>query len=156
MITKNSRRSSAPIKWHGGKTYLANRIIDLMAGHTHYVEPFFGGGAVLFRKPAELTQNHSEVVNDVFGDLVNFWKVLKSKRHFPEFKTPGIVDALCQAESGRKRWHANPETSVERAVRILHQVSSVTPRARSRFRNDVPVANTSRNERASFFMAIGN
>lgn len=77
---------SQPIKWHGGKFYLAPKIIDLMPDHVHYVEPFFGGGAVLFRKPERLVQGHSEVVNDVFGDLMNFWRVLQSPAGFAEFE----------------------------------------------------------------------
>jgi len=44
----------APLKWHGGKSYLADRIIALMPRHLHYVEPYFGGGQVLFRRdPAD-------------------------------------------------------------------------------------------------------
>ena len=44
----------APLKWHGGKAYLADRIIALMPRHLHYVEPYFGGGQVLFRRdPAD-------------------------------------------------------------------------------------------------------
>ena len=27
---------SGPLKWHGGKCYLANRIIALMPPHLHY------------------------------------------------------------------------------------------------------------------------
>jgi DNA adenine methylase len=78
--------TSAPIKWHGGKTYLAARIVALMPEHIHYVEPFFGGGAVFFRKPNELIHKHSEVINDVYEELVNFWRVLQSKELFPEFE----------------------------------------------------------------------
>ena len=74
MITK-------PHKWHGGKHYLAKRIIELMPRHTHYVEPYFGGGAVLFRKPFD---DYSEVVNDMDGDLVNFWRVLQDPDSFDE------------------------------------------------------------------------
>lgn len=33
-----------PLKWHGGKHYLAKRIIKLMPLHIHYVEPYFGDG----------------------------------------------------------------------------------------------------------------
>ncbi len=80
------QKSSAPIKWHGGKTYLASKIVEMMPRHTHYVEPFFGGGAVLFNKPADFVDGHSEVINDVYGELVNFWKVLQSKELFPEFQ----------------------------------------------------------------------
>jgi DNA adenine methylase len=86
MIVRSGLRTSAPIKWHGGKTYLAARIVESMPEHIHYVEPFFGGGAVFFSKPNELIHGHSEVVNDIFGELVNFWQVLQSKDLFPEFE----------------------------------------------------------------------
>jgi DNA adenine methylase len=79
-------KSSPPIKWHGGKHYLASHIIEAMPEHVHYIEPFFGGGAVLFQKPSELIEGHSEVVNDVYGELVNFWQVLQSKSMFGEFQ----------------------------------------------------------------------
>ena len=39
-----------PLKWHGGKHYLASLIVGLMPQHLHYVEPFFGGGAVLLAR----------------------------------------------------------------------------------------------------------
>ncbi len=76
----------APIKWHGGKYYLAPQIIDMMPPHVHYVEPFFGGGAVFFRKPSHLIEDHSEVINDLYGDLVNFWRVLQSQELYTEFQ----------------------------------------------------------------------
>lgn len=76
---------SSPLKWHGGKHYLAKRIIELFPPHVHYVEPFFGGGSVLFAKPDEWIEGHSEVANDIFDDLVNFWKVLQSPGLLHEF-----------------------------------------------------------------------
>lgn len=90
-MTAKAKMASTPIKWHGGKTYLASRIIDLFPPHTHYVEPFFGGGAVFFRKPSEIIESHSEVINDVYGELVNFWRVLQSEIHFAKFQR--IVEA---------------------------------------------------------------
>lgn len=69
--------ASQPLKWHGGKHYLAKEIISRFPPHVHYVEPFFGGGAVLFSKPAEWIEGHSEVVNDLNRGLVNFWDVLR-------------------------------------------------------------------------------
>jgi len=42
-----------PLKWHGGKYYLASRIVSLMPCHLHYVEPFLGGGAVLLARDPE-------------------------------------------------------------------------------------------------------
>jgi DNA adenine methylase len=68
-----------PLKWHGGKHYLASRIIELMPPHTHYVEPFAGGMAVLLAKDP---QGVSEVANDVNGWLTNFWNVLRQPAYF--------------------------------------------------------------------------
>lgn len=39
-----SNQLTQPIKWHGGKHYLAPKIVALMPRHLHYVEPFGGGG----------------------------------------------------------------------------------------------------------------
>ena len=72
------------LKTHGGKHYLAQQIVALMPQHMHYVEPYFGGGAVLLlAKPHE---GISEVANDLNGDLTNFWQVLQDKKGFAEFK----------------------------------------------------------------------
>lgn len=71
-----------PLKWHGGKHYLAKTIIKLMPPHVHYVEPFFGGGSVLLEKdPVGV----SEVINDRNRELMNFWKVLQSPDLFSQF-----------------------------------------------------------------------
>lgn len=87
MIAKSVKtKASVPIKWHGGKSYLAARIVELMPPHVHYVEPFFGGGAVLFRKPFEIVHGHSEVINDLYGELITFWRVLQSAELFPSFQ----------------------------------------------------------------------
>lgn len=75
--------TKGPLKWHGGKAYLAKKIVALMPPHIHYVEPYFGGGAVLLTKNPE---GISEVVNDLNGDLTNFWRVLQGKSSFRQFK----------------------------------------------------------------------
>lgn len=88
--------ASRPLKWHGGKEYLAKRIVALMPSHLHYVEPFFGGGAVLFTKPAVLVEGHSEVVNDIAGELIDFWRVLQADSLFADFRR--LVEAVPFAE----------------------------------------------------------
>ncbi len=55
-----SAKLRPPVKRHGGKHYLAARIIEMIPSHIHYVEPYFGGGAVLLQKPASLIEGHSE------------------------------------------------------------------------------------------------
>lgn len=81
-----------PLKWHGGKFYLASKIVALMPRHLHYVEPFFGGGAVLLaREPEDESLwfgEHvgvSELVNDLNGRLINFWRVLRDEDKFAKF-----------------------------------------------------------------------
>jgi DNA adenine methylase len=71
-----------PLKWHGGKQYLARRIVALMPPHLHYVEPYAGGLAVLLAKDPH---GDSEVVNDLHGPLTNFWRVIRNDELFPLF-----------------------------------------------------------------------
>jgi DNA adenine methylase len=101
-----------PLKWHGGKHYLASRIVGLMPPHLHYVEPFFGGGAVLLlRNPSDpalwLPPNKgvSEVANDVNGRLVNFWRVLRDEKAFPQFVR--IAQAIPVARAEWEAAHAH-------------------------------------------------
>jgi DNA adenine methylase len=115
MIVKQNNRVSAPIKWHGGKSYLAARIIEMIPVHTHYVEPYFGGGAVLFRKHEQLYVNHSEVINDVFGELVNFWRVLQSKSEFPEFERRVTLTPFAKPV-WENATHCESTDNVDRAV----------------------------------------
>lgn len=64
-----------PFTYFGGKTAIAERIADLLPQHEHYVEPFAGSLAVLLAKrPTPM-----ETVNDLNGDLVNFWRVLRDR-----------------------------------------------------------------------------
>lgn len=64
-----------PLTYYGGKQKLAKTIIDLIPRHHTYCEPFFGGGAVFFAKEPSTI----EVINDTNGELINFYKVAKTK-----------------------------------------------------------------------------
>jgi len=67
------------IPWLGGKRRLADTLLTRFPTHTCYVEVFAGGAALYFlRHPAEV-----EVINDVNGDLVNLYRVVK--HHLEEF-----------------------------------------------------------------------
>ena len=78
-----------PLKTHGGKHYLAQKIISLMPPHTHFVEPFAGGLAVLLAKECE---GISEVVNDLDGNFTNFWQVLQDEDSFARFQRRLVED----------------------------------------------------------------
>ncbi len=64
-----------PLTYYGGKQNLADKIISMLPKHRVYCEPFFGGGAVFFTKAPALL----EVINDNNGELINFYKVLKTQ-----------------------------------------------------------------------------
>ena len=110
------KRLTAPLKWHGGKSYLAKQIIALMPPHRHYVEPFFGGGAVLFRKNPE---GISEVISDINGDLTNFFKVLQREKLFAKFARRMEATPFSRAEweEAARRLREEPDASrVSRAI----------------------------------------
>lgn len=93
-----------PLKWHGGKAYLAPWIIEHFPPHVHYVEPYFGGGAVLFAKPREWVEGHSEVVNDLNGGLMNFWRVMRDDMAFLRFRTLCEQTPFAQGDFERASW----------------------------------------------------
>jgi DNA adenine methylase len=82
-------RLSSPLKYHGGKSYLAAKLVDLMPPHIHYVEPYCGGLSVLLHKDPH---GVSEVANDIHSGLTNFFDVLKAPQHFAAFQR--IVSAV--------------------------------------------------------------
>jgi DNA adenine methylase len=111
------------LKWHGGKYYLARKIVALMPTHLHYVEPFFGGGAVLLaRDPVDeslWTSPHegvSEVVNDINGKLINFWRVLQSDETFDQFRRRVEAMPVSRAEWEQAHNHEYGQGAVEDAV----------------------------------------
>lgn len=61
------------LKYPGAKSRIANWIVNNMPKHTVYLEPYAGSLAVLFNKP----RCHIETVNDLHGEVVNFFRVLR-------------------------------------------------------------------------------
>lgn len=102
---------ASPLKYHGGKSYLSSWIISHFPEHTHYVEPFFGGGSVLFHKSQDLIEGHSEVVNDLNGELMNFWSVLASPVQLEKLKR--IIEAAPFSEMTFNQAMSNVETLAE-------------------------------------------
>jgi DNA adenine methylase len=126
-----------PLKWHGGKHYLARRIVAMMPPHTHYVEPFAGGLSVLLAKDPE---GVSEVVNDLDGDLTNFWRVLQRDETFERFKR--TLEAVPFSEVEWRDADLTDPDPVRRAVAffvrcrqsLAGRMDSFAPLSRSRTR----------------------
>ena len=66
---------NAILNYPGAKWRMAREIVELMPSHRSYLEPLFGSGAVLFNKPPSAI----ETVNDLDGDIVNFFRVLREQ-----------------------------------------------------------------------------
>jgi DNA adenine methylase len=104
-----------PLAYIGGKNRLAKKIVALFPEHTTYVEPFAGGAQVFFHK----TPSEVEVLNDLDGEIVNFFRVCQWHheeliRHLRYCLVSRRLHDLLQAQS------PDPLTDVQRAARFLY------------------------------------
>lgn len=61
------------LRYHGAKFRIAPWVLRYFPAHACYVEPFGGAAGVLLQKP----RSYAEVYNDLDGDVVNFFRVLR-------------------------------------------------------------------------------
>lgn len=107
----------SPIKWAGGKSRLRERIIELFPKHTCYLEPFCGAAWVLFGKEPSPV----EVINDIDGDLINFFRVIKKR---PEDFIQAFDLALVSREEFKQlaSLDSTKLDEVERAYRFYYLI----------------------------------
>lgn len=104
----------AAFGWYGSKARLAPKIAAMAAAVPHrvYLEPYAGSAAVLFRKP----RSPVEIINDLDGDVVNFFRVLRDQ--------PAALARACRLTPyARAQYDADAEPAgdagdVERARRF--------------------------------------
>ncbi len=122
MANVNKTETAAPfLKWAGGKRQLITTIIKHFPKNIeryNYIEPFIGGGAVLFH-----LQPKKAIINDFNEELTNVYTVIKNnlteliadlKKHKNE---PGYfykIRSLDRTEAYKKL------TPVQRASRIIY------------------------------------
>lgn len=105
-----------PIPYFGGKITIGPTIAALLPDHTHYVEPFAGSLSILLAKPASA----HETVNDLDGDVMNFWRVLRQR--------PQDLARVCSlTPHSRGEWEACQDLAagdeLERARRLWVRLS---------------------------------
>ena len=74
-VIKENNNMAPGIRWNGSKNKIASWVVQHIPKHKIYVEPFGGGGAVLFNKKKSKT----EIYNDVDKHIVNVFRVLRDK-----------------------------------------------------------------------------
>lgn len=108
---------AAPFPWFGGKRMVCKEAWRRFGCVPNYVEPFFGSGAMLLRRPAWTFTGGGdrETINDFDGHVANFWRAIKhdpqaaaaaADRIVHELDLHAIGDALfCRP---CKRWPMSP------------------------------------------------
>lgn len=103
---------NTPITYYGGKQRIAGEILSMIPSHKIYCEPYFGGGAVFFRKP----KAGIEVINDHDNNLINFYLCVQN--HFGELQR--LIDNTLHSEAmyyyAKDIWNGRVEVSdIEKA-----------------------------------------
>jgi len=102
----------------GGKTALMPLLLKMIPAHSIYVEVFGGSAELLFSK----TRSKTEVYNDINGDLVNLFMVVRD--HDEAFKER--LEWLLQSRETHEKWKTQfktnqaPQEPIERAARFYY------------------------------------
>lgn len=99
------------LKYPGAKWRLAEWIISHFPAHQHYVEPYFGSGAVFFNK----TPAKHEVINDLSGDVVNLFRVIREDGE----QLAALIEMTAYARGEYELSYQACDDPTERARRFL-------------------------------------
>lgn len=108
---------NSPISWIGGKSRLANTIVDIIPPHRQYAEVFCGAGWIFFRKEP----SRVESINDINGDLIAFYRVLQN--HLEEFckQFKWLLASRELFKDFKAQSEAGGLTDIQRAARFYYQ-----------------------------------
>ena len=73
-LPRNKTTVPSLIKWTGSKRVQAKTIIQYVPAHSRYIEPFLGGGAVLY-----LLGKPGAVAGDIYNPLIELWMLIQSE-----------------------------------------------------------------------------
>ena len=110
-----STSQKSPLAWLGGKSRLADRIIERFPAHETYCEVFAGAAWVLFKKP----ESDVEIINDINRDLVNLYRCVK--HHLAELCAQFRWMLVARDEFDRfMQTPADTLTDIQRAARFYY------------------------------------
>ncbi|MGA0569660.1 DNA adenine methylase [Variovorax sp. VNK109] len=105
----------SPLAWLGGKSRLADQIIELMPPHTTYCEVFAGAAWVFFKKP----ESKVEIINDINRELVTLYRCVQ--HHLPELVLQFRWMLVARDEFDRfMRTPADTLTDIQRSARFFY------------------------------------
>lgn len=119
-MAKNNKLVAPFLKWVGGKRQLMPSIVEHLPENIKdykYIEPFIGGGAVLFN-----LQPKNAIINDYNEELINVYQVIKNnldelitdlKKHKNE------ADYFYSIRSLDRNGEFKKLTAVQRASRVI-------------------------------------
>jgi DNA adenine methylase len=120
-MTKTNKLATPFLKWVGGKRQLMPSIVAHLPKNIqtyNYVEPFIGGGAVLFH-----LQPKNVIINDFNEELINVYKVIKSNLNelIIDLKThENEADYFYELRALDRTDEFKNLTEIQRASRIIY------------------------------------
>jgi DNA adenine methylase len=104
----------SPFPYFGGKSRVAGIVWNALGQPKHYIEPFFGSGAVLLLRPDYDPTAHVETVNDKDGFIANVWRALQS--------APDEVAKWCDWPVNHADLSARKKTLIANEGRLLENL----------------------------------
>lgn len=108
----------APFPYFGGKGIIADVVWRALGQPKHYLEPFFGSGAVLLARPNYDPDKHIETVCDADGHLCNVWRAMQL--------SPGEVAKWCDWPVNHIDLHARRHVLLEAKDSIVDKLAADT------------------------------
>jgi len=133
------------LKWAGGKTSLRSELsYNKPLSYNKYIEPFLGGGSVLF-----IFHPERAVINDVNSELINAYKMVKHE-------VDPLVSALKEHQANNNEEYYYKIRNLDRDVSIYDNLSSVDKAARMIYLNKTGFNGLYRvNSKGQFNVPIG-
>lgn len=104
------------IWYFGSKRAVAKTVWERFGEVGNYIEPFFGGGSVYFKRPNFDSDYHLETINDMDGLVINAWRSIKYAPEEVWFHMDGII-----SETDLR---AKQESIIPAIFNLQHQLES--------------------------------